>query len=393
MAQCRCHAGKFANLLALPQLSSANASRQISFSLGGAGLLIGILLALGVLSGDAQGRVNLLYLLLLFTFLPAAGLLLSIVFLLRDHGKGLAGYVLDLPLWPRQLQQQVLTLSTEKSHKYWLFYQTQVVALAFGVGGLLAFVVLLLGSDISFVWRSTLLEATDLLPVLNTLALPWRFWAEAQASLSLLQQSQDFRLAEPQYTATVLGQWWKYALAAQCCYNLIPRAVMLFIALRLYRHKIETAEISSSAKSSDNKSLNAMPLPGRLAPVVTRAELDYVLLNWSGAPEYCLHFAEQQFGHPKLLIDAAQLHAAAIPSALSKESALVVMVKSWEPPLAELADYLSGLKSGPAKSYLLLPLDFEDGEVRSTRDLHLQEWQRFAGALDNWSVLQAGVSP
>ena len=52
--------------------------KQLSLGLGLLGLCCGFLAAYGVLIGDDEGRVNLLFLLLLFSFLPVAGLLLSI---------------------------------------------------------------------------------------------------------------------------------------------------------------------------------------------------------------------------------------------------------------------------------------------------------------------------
>jgi len=51
------------------------------------GLLLGIFISAGVLAGDEQGRVNLLFLLLLFAFLPLLSLLLGLEpgFCSRQH--------------------------------------------------------------------------------------------------------------------------------------------------------------------------------------------------------------------------------------------------------------------------------------------------------------------
>ncbi|MCH7817767.1 MAG: DUF2868 domain-containing protein, partial [Proteobacteria bacterium] len=124
-----------------------------------AGLLAGIVITLTFLSGDAQGRVNLLYLLFLFAFLPVVGLVLSIFLLLRPSGKSLAAWILDIPFWPQHWHREMLNLGGSDIRRAWFFYQTQLIALCLGAGGLLAFLVLLLGSDVSFVWRSTLLQA------------------------------------------------------------------------------------------------------------------------------------------------------------------------------------------------------------------------------------------
>ena len=171
--------------------------------------------------------------------LPVVGLLLSAAFLIRKSGHGLAGWMLELPLWPATIRQEALAIAPGKERKFWLFYQTQLASLAFTLGGLSAFFLLLVGTDISFVWRSTLLQATDLLPVLKFLALPWSFWSEAQPSLALLQQSQDFRLGTTELNSEQLGRWWKYAVAAQVTYMLMPRAIMALVARSIYLRKQE----------------------------------------------------------------------------------------------------------------------------------------------------------
>jgi hypothetical protein len=64
----------------------------------------------------------------------------------------------------------------------------------------------------------------------------------------------------------------------------------------------------------------------------------------------------------------------------------VVIVKSWEPPLAELADRLKDIDADADK--LILPLDWNDTGIRQPTPAHLDEWRRFAATLPNWQVLQ-----
>ncbi|MFM1896867.1 MAG: hypothetical protein RLZZ385_1941 [Pseudomonadota bacterium] len=361
--------------------------QRCSVALGLLGLIAGCLVALGILSGDEQGRVNLLYLLALFAFLPVLGLLLSVVFLLHRAGGGaggggLAGWLLELPLFPAAWRRE-LTMASPLLRKSWLFYQTQILALAFGCGGLLAFLLLLLGSDVSFVWRSTLLQATDLYPALQALAVPWWFWTAAQPSLDLLQLSQDFRLAQPEYTARVLGQWWQYALAAQCTYNLLPRAIMLVVARSVYLHNRAGGKSAQTTVLPVSTSLNQVPASGQLAPLVTSINESYGLLDWAAAPSPCLDTITAVLG-------PADQHLGADPLQREPETLLpgllpVVVVRSWEPPLAQLHDYLLHL---PASRGLLLPLNWTQQGVLPPTEPHLQEWRRFAGTLENWAVLQ-----
>jgi hypothetical protein len=62
------------------------ALEQLSLGLGMLGLCLGFLAAYGVLTGDADGQVNLLLLLLLFAFVPVVGLLLSILLMVKGGG-------------------------------------------------------------------------------------------------------------------------------------------------------------------------------------------------------------------------------------------------------------------------------------------------------------------
>ena len=71
--------------------NSHRALWQISFSLGFMGLMVGFVVGYGVLSGDSLGRVNLLFLLMLFAFVPVIGLIMSIGFIVSGGGRGLAG--------------------------------------------------------------------------------------------------------------------------------------------------------------------------------------------------------------------------------------------------------------------------------------------------------------
>jgi hypothetical protein len=344
---------------------------------------------MSVLSGDAQGRVNLLYLLLLFVFLPVIGLLLSAVFLLKKSARGLAGLLLELPLWPAQVRQQALALAPGVERKYWLFYQTQLISLAFAFGGLVAFLLLLLGTDISFVWRSTLLQATDLLPLLELLSTPWAFWGAAQPSLALLQQSQDFRLATPELTAAQLGQWWKYAFAAQVTYMLLPRAIMALIARSVYLGKRDIAEVSGSRKVVHVDSLNTVPMQGHLAPLVREVKPDYLLVDWGSVPLVLAEALTQRIGNPADIVRAGPL-SEADPGKISRNAgaAIVVAVKAWEPPMGELQDYLQALPAGEETEKLLLPLDWNNEGLLPVRSADLQEWRRFCGTLAGWSVLQ-----
>lgn len=363
--------------------------KQISFGLVFFGFLVGFLVGYGVLTGDAQGRVNLLFLLMLFAFLPVIGLILSLVFVLGG-GKGLAGWILELPILPQRLSAEILNLGVSGSRKPWLFYQTQLLTLSFALGGLLVYFFLLLGSDISFVWRSTLLQASDLLPVLNLLAAPWFFWPEAQASLELLQQTQDFRLSTQSNNVPILGQWWKYIFAAQCTYNLLPRSLMLVLAKSRYLQATNVRSVSSPQNGHSRNVLNLVDDKPDMAPVVCSITGPYILLDWADSPEFCRSHISEFIGTPIAVLAVQPLALATAAEVDGSYQSTVVLVKSWEPPLAELSDYLS-LLSGSQQKYIM-PLDWDESEVKSIRENHLGEWRRFCATLGDWQLLQLDES-
>ncbi len=363
---------------------------QISFSLGFVGFVVGFLVGYGILVGDAQGRVNLLFLLMLFAFLPVVSLILSLAFILMGARKGLAGWILELPLLPQRLSAEIVKLEVSGNRKTWLFYQTQLLTLSFAAGGLLVYLLLLVGSDISFVWRSTLLEATDLLPVLNVLALPWSFWPAAQPSLDLLLQTQDFRSGTQATDALALGLWWKYILAAQCAYNLLPRTVMLFVSRHRYLQALRVNTRATVISAEPGNPVLATDPDQALAPVVYSVTSPYILLDWANSPNFCHQHLGEVLGSPSNILAIEPLP---LPSEneQSHQSTIVVLVKSWEPPLGELGDYLASL-AAPSQKFVL-PMDWNETDVKPVKDIHLREWRRFCNTLSGWQLLQLGGTP
>ena len=364
------------------------ALKQLSVGLGLLGLCCGFLLSYGVLSGDSEGRVNLLFLLLLFAFVPVAGLLLSLLLLLRGGGKGLAGWILDLPLWPKHLTLAMPRLGIFHGKQLWFFYQTQILSLSFGVGCLLLYLLLLLGSDISFVWRSTLLEPEDLLPTLRLISLPWSFWPEAQTSLELIEKTRDYRLDPQGMGVPVVGLWWKYLLAAQLVYNLLPRTLMLFVARQMYTGRLQNIT-ANPAGTDQNQSATLAGNKVELAELVSTVVPPYTVLDWAGTPGNCIDQVKQKFGELAAIYPIGPL-AEQFETNLVKSQSLVVLVKSWEPPLAELADRLRQIRTNSDK--LILPLDWNADGIQQPAPAHLDEWRRFPATLPDWKVLGLEVS-
>jgi len=345
------------------------------------GGFLGVILSYGVLSGDAQGRVNLLFLLLLFVFLPVLALLATALFLLRPHGRGIVGWLLELPVWPAGQRAALMPTLAHGGRKAWLVYQAQCFSLGFSLGCLLLYLLLLLATDISFVWRSTLLESGQLLPLLDALAVPWWFWEQAQASLALLEQTRDFRLNVEDDAQARVGLWWRYILAAQLVYSLLPRTLALVVARRALarQRRREGGQVETARRGRST----TQPLV--LSPVVEAVAAPFVLLDCAGAPEAVRAALQSTLGEAERIEDVGPKTRGEELAGLGAPAATVVLVKSWEPPLGELADFLRSLPD--ASPQLLLPVDFDARGLQAARPAHVEEWRRFAATVGDWRVL------
>lgn len=362
---------------------SHNIDSKTTATLSFVGISFGVLVGASALSGDEQGRVNLLFLLLIFAFLPALSLVFGLI-LASTKTNGLTGAIVNSPFWPKNLSSSPAEIKFGRQRRLWLFFQSQVFSLSFALGSILVYLALLLGTDVNFVWRSTLLEAADILPALKLISWPWLFWHEAQPSMELLQLSQNSRISEQ--PGTYSGNWWQFILAAQLSYNLIPRVILLSIARWQY---IKTTKVDNKVKTFESElSGNRQPrsnLPS-LANIVYTLPGRYQLLDWSSAPIHCQNFITKSFGKPVAQIKMSPL---GLPEhAGSGGNSVVVLVKSWNAPLGELKDILAKLDATESK--YILPLDWGESAVNVPSQIHLNEWQRFAATLPNWEILQPG---
>jgi hypothetical protein len=134
----------------IEQEHSQSLSRVIAL-IGG---ILGMVLSIAVFSGDSSGRVNLLYLLLLFVGIPIVGALVSVIGIALKRGAGLSVILSRLPIWSPQQKRFLTTLQRSQLMKPLLFKQSQQTALAFAFSTLMLFLVMLLATDVNVVWRT-----------------------------------------------------------------------------------------------------------------------------------------------------------------------------------------------------------------------------------------------
>ena len=351
-------------------------SLKIAWPMLFAGLFIGSMLSWGVLSGDSQGRVNIFYLLLVYLFVPLISIIASVISLLLGRGINLARFVSLLPIFSESNKTLLRKIQQLNLDKYWFLYQSQVAAIAYSVSSLFIFFILLLVTDLNFVWRSTILQPSDILPLLEFIAWPWQFWDAAQPTMTILETTQDSRLMELNSSYSNHGIWWKFILATQIFYSFAIRFILMLLT-RWRLVSVMSSDIELRLQSEIKKHPSNTKETVESSPVVHELPSNVSLLNWDNISTIVLEMISN------LGIDIHQLiEQTKTDTALEYNHSLpqLVIVKSWEGPMGELEDYL--LKG----SGFLFPVDWNENGLQGLSPNHFHEWQRFVNRLPNWQL-------
>ncbi len=339
--------------------------------------LIGLMLSWFVLSGDAEGKINLFYLLLVYLLLPILSIIASMTSLFFGKGFNFARLMTLVPIWSFKQQSVMRKVSQLNVDKYWLLLQSQVAAIAFSIASLLVFFTLLLSTDLNFIWRSTVLEATDIYPWLKAVATPWEFWSAAQPDIQLLELTQDSRLSQSNNEFKGHGAWWKFILATQFCYSLILR--MILMAVTKWRLAIllgNDVEIIIQTNINQNPKMKIQPeINYSVAHDLTE---DLEILNWDNVPSEVIQDYATKSNLP---IDTQRIKTIE----QLKRGKHLVIVKSWEAPLGEFEDYLEHTAG------YILPIDWSEQRIVTLKDNHFSEWQRLASKFESWQLLVPAI--
>ncbi|MCP3673485.1 MAG: DUF2868 domain-containing protein [Gammaproteobacteria bacterium] len=345
-----------------------------------AGGFIGLFLSWFVLTGDQLGRVNLFYLLLVYLFIPVVSVIASLFSLVFGKGINLARLLSSIPILPYQTKASIRKMHQLNLDKYWFLLQSQMAAIAFSIASLMTFFILLLATDLNFVWRSTILVPANILPLLEFIALPWNYWEAAQPSLALLEMTQDSRLASTHNGLSDYSVWWKFILATQLCYSLLLR-IFLVSWTRWWLKRSFQTDFEQVQQMPEHQSNNQQEEMTELTPQIKTLKRSLVINNWDGIPtEVLTLLPELDLSNDNVWINRWLGSEEQLLKMANLKDEQIVIVKAWEGPLGELEDFLQQGKG------VILPLDWDDSGLLQSKFNHLQEWQRFVNTLPNWEL-------
>jgi hypothetical protein len=301
-----------------------------------------------------------------------------------------------------------------EAQKWSLLVASQLFAVSFYGAALAAAALLVVATDLAFGWSTTwdAIDAHRLHGAAELLASPWSRWLpDAVPSAALIEQTQYFRGAGGfAGNAPRSAAWWRFLLVCMACYGLAPRAALLafagwrqraalrraFAALpgaaelrdRLDSRWIATADDAAApapAAAPDRARAARAPRPARVRAVrwsglaLADGEVGALVARALGSEVTGVVDGGAGSGRSDRAL-LAELAAAGDPPAL--------LVKAWEPPLAELLDWLAELREALGTGVPILVLPVAEGAPAALADAaggDARIWARsLAGTGDPW---------
>ncbi|MBU1171229.1 MAG: DUF2868 domain-containing protein [Proteobacteria bacterium] len=298
-----------------------------------------------------------------------------------------------------------------------VFILTQVFAIFFNIGVLIATLLRVIGSDLAFGWQSTLqLSAAAVHKATVFLSYPWAWFVPdylAHPSLSQIEGSRIIlkdgiaRLGTPDLIA-----WWPFLCFAVLFYGLIPRLVFLTGAHIMKQRALKRINFQSIAFDRLLIRLRSPSLDTHGQPEHTPMHHSYdlnpqapVSMSPHGGPiivlvpediiESCHDLElkkhiEALFRspfHQKAAVSLRMDHDEKIIDALFPQAncRMVLLMEAWQPPIREIIHYIRALKQRGGQNFrlhLLLAGKPEDQTIfTKPEDDDLRVWKQAINAL------------
>jgi hypothetical protein len=388
------------------------------------GAVLGTSVALAALQYDGSQPVNVVRLIALLVVVPTLFLVVSLLLLPGRVAllRGVQDFIAPLnpgalavavfrrlargsPELERVFDWRAGRSSAARFAKWQLMCWSQVAAVGFNVGALVTVVLLVTFTDLAFRWSTTLeVDAQAVTRVVQAIAWPWHALVpSAVPSAALVEESQYFRLDNGALASgRALTAWWPFTLLTIVTYGLLPRLVLLIIALARLRAAtrallLDDARVTALVDRMAAPALetaaaehaeNAAPPAADAAPYREPAGRARAVI-WEGcvSAEAAREHARSRLGLELVAIVEAGgsrtlgADRAALDSIGSRdEGAVVVFTPAWEPPLLELLDFLGEARRRVGGEHSIVVAPVAEGRGAVT-DVERETWARAIGRL------------
>lgn len=369
---------------------------RITFGFISAGALLGILAMLGLLFYDGSGRINMTVFLAFVLLQPGLACATTVQAFI---GWRPWGWLVDR--YTRRSGEIASVLT--RLHPQLLARAAHGGGVLFALTGLATLLLLVVVQDLAFGWSTTLdTGAQTYHHWVQTLARPWQaLWPAAVPDASLVESTRFFRAGTPQpIDAARWGDWWPFVAMTWISYVLIPRLLLVGLAqihlklrarrlLKLHpgltalRYRMETPILETGSGEDATHQVAELETQGTLQPYPDSP----VIIRWAGAgdpvlPDDFAATAERHLlsagGSATLGDDRRTIQQARLVLANTPEPSAILLTRAWEPPTAELEDFLTLARDQWPEGTLisLVPLA-TDSHCRPSQTQFAQ-WLRFA---------------
>ncbi|AKF25429.1 hypothetical protein YH65_08570 [Sulfurovum lithotrophicum] len=344
--------------------------------LGVVAFFLGLFSGLALLSYSGHEPVNVVYFMAMVILLPIITMTLALFSMLRANASRSflvhisPAYWMEkvLRLLPGKVKKSLDELQVNPSILNWLVIRrSQLLALIFSIGLLVALLGMVVTKDIAFAWSTTLhVSAQEFHALLETVALPWKsFFPTAVPSLELIEKSQYFRLGEkldPEMVrnASELGEWWKFLAFATLFYAIILRFFMWMISVIGYRRALKRSFLNLDGAQALLRSMSEplittsspkteevfKPKGNHYVREVETFDSSYDLtLGWAMSHDDLVLLNDAMKITSPLLEDVGGTNTLDEDReiVLKAKGEVLFYVKAWEPPTMDFVDFLEDL--------------------------------------------------
>ncbi len=368
---------------------------------------LGFFSGVGLLSYSGHEPVNVIYFMAMVVLLPLVTMTLTLFSMFRANASQSLLVHISPAFWmekmlrllPKNVQSPLQELKINPQLGNWLIIKrSQLLALTFSLGLLVALLGMVITKDIAFAWSTTLqVSPSEFHSLLHTLAFAWRdIFPWAVPSVDLIEQSQYFRLGEKLDTqmiqnASKLGEWWKFLAFSTLFYAIFLRFGMWLLSISGFKKALKRSFLSLEGASTLLKEMNepiiTTSAAGKKKNVISQGsyamqEVENLdssydrTLGWAMSDEELIVLNDSMQVITPMTFDVGGTNSLEEDSEIiSKcQGEVIFYVKSWEPPTMDFVDFLEALTEAVDKVILIPVGTVEDAYLPKNKELEM--WGR-----------------
>ena len=377
----------------------------VTFTLVVFAFVLGLFSAVALLHYNGQAPVNVVYFMAMVIAFPLLTMTLTLLSMLKANQSQPVLVHLSPAFWmekivsllPKKWQSNLEEIHINPLLANWIVIKrSQLIALSFSWGLLLALLAVVATQDIAFAWSTTLdVNAVTFHAFLETLSTPWSSWVpSAVPSLELVTQSQYFRLGEKLSDelithASMLGQWWKFLAMATLFYAIILRFLFYILATVGLKMAVKKSIMRLEGVSTLLQDMNepiistktiektkfSMQANDTSVKTIDKLDTSYDLVQgWAMSEEKLVVLNDSMSVISPLVFDVGGTNSLEEDREIIHKShgEVLLYVKAWEPPTMDFMDYLEALLLHVDK-VIVYPIGTQEQDYKAL-DKHEDIW-------------------